>query len=105
MIDWARVAELREEIGEDGFTEVAELFMQEIAQVVERLPDQIDANALKSDLHFVKGSALNLGFSDLATLCAAGEGALAKAEMVDSTEIVTCYRNSITAFMANGISG
>jgi len=29
MIDWKRVAELREEIGADGFVEVADMFLDE----------------------------------------------------------------------------
>jgi len=97
MIDWARVDELRSEIGEDGFLEVAALFVEEIAKVIESLRPGMDSNALKSDLHFVKGSAVNLGFADLAGLCAAGERQLATDEAVDTSQIIDCYKSSVIA--------
>lgn len=73
MIDWDRLRDLREEIGEDGFEEVVEMFLEETDEVIGRLSADGGAKALESDLHFLKGSALNLGFSDLAGLCQDGE--------------------------------
>ena len=37
MIDWTRAGELRSEIGDDGFAEVVELFLDEVEDVVMRL--------------------------------------------------------------------
>ena len=68
MIDWDRVAELKTEVGEDDFAEVAEMFFTELEEVIGRL-DPTDAGALASDLHFLKGSALNIGLSDVSRLC------------------------------------
>lgn len=73
MIDWSRVAELRDEIGSEDFAEVVALFLEEADEVVARLPFCDDAKQQESALHFLKGSALNLGFDRLAQLCQDGE--------------------------------
>jgi HPt (histidine-containing phosphotransfer) domain-containing protein len=73
MIDWDRVAELRDEIGEEDFAEVTELFLDEADEVVLALAGITDPGSLQAALHFLKGSALNLGFRDLAALCQQGE--------------------------------
>lgn len=73
MIDWARIDELRREIGDDGLKEVAEVFLEEVEETLAALaalPDGIDRSV---KLHFLKGSALNLGFTDLAELCRKAE--------------------------------
>ncbi len=100
MIDWQRVRELREEIGEDDFAEVVSLFLEEADEVAAKImalktPDQIE-----SALHFLKGSALNLGFKEFAVLCQAGEKAasLGKTESVDLASVVAIYEASKQAF-------
>jgi histidine phosphotransfer protein HptB len=99
MIDWDRVTELRSEIGAEGFAEVVALFLEEADEVVTRLAVVSGAKALENALHFLKGSALNLGFSDLSRLCqeaerlaAAGDGA------IDLCAVTRCYAASKTAF-------
>lgn len=70
MIDWTRVAELREEIGPEEFDEVAELFLLEVEDTLGRLDEAIqDAPQMQQLLHFLKGSALNLGFRAMAAMC------------------------------------
>jgi histidine phosphotransfer protein HptB len=73
MIDWDRVDALRDEIGDDDLAEVVALFLEETDAVAERLSGSSPAARLEADLHFMKGSALNLGFADLARACADGE--------------------------------
>ena len=73
MIDWERVAELKAEVGDDDFAEIADLFLAEVEEVVTRMIASPDAGRLSEDLHFVKGSAINLGFSEFARLCQTGE--------------------------------
>lgn len=73
MIDWERVKELRAEIGADDFTEVAVMFLEEADEAVARLQPGLSAKAIESDLHFLKGAALNLGFVALSALCQDGE--------------------------------
>lgn len=69
MIDWARVSELRDEVGVEDFEEVVQLFLDEVEDVVNRLQDGPASASLEADLHFLRGSALNLGFSSFSKLC------------------------------------
>ena len=55
MIDWERVKELRGEIGDDDFAEVAAMFLEEADEAVGRLVPGLTANAMEADLHFLKG--------------------------------------------------
>jgi HPt (histidine-containing phosphotransfer) domain-containing protein len=71
-IDWTRVWELRDEIGASEFDEVVALFLSETAAMVDALAGAAP-ETLEEELHALKGAALNLGFTGLATLCAAGE--------------------------------
>ena len=46
MIDWSRVSELREEVGEEDFAEVVELFLDEVDGVIGTLaPETADLEA------------------------------------------------------------
>ncbi|OOY14680.1 histidine kinase [Thioclava sp. DLFJ4-1] len=99
MIDWDRVQELRSEIGADGFAEVVDLFLDEVEAVVMGLggrPDRVE-----EDLHFLKGSAWNLGFRDFGGACQQGErmAAAGRAVEVDLGAIRETYRLSKTQFM------
>ncbi len=102
MIDWERVSELKEEIGEEDFSEVAELFMSEVEDVLERLRHAPDPARFEEDLHFLKSSALNLGFSDFSNLCQAGEKCAAQGEAasVDLAPIFTSYDATKAIFVA-----
>lgn len=105
MIDWDRVVELRAEVGEEAFAEVVEIFLEEVQEVVERLAAAVsapvDAATLAADLHFLKGSALNLGFAHLAARCAVGEASAAAgdAAAVDLSALLACYEASRQAFL------
>lgn len=100
MIDWPRVRELKEEIGPDGFDEVIEIFLEEVEEVIDRLKSG-QRDQLEQDLHFLKGSALNLGFADFSTLCQDGEkrSADGQAATVDVPQILASYDTSKTAFL------
>jgi len=102
MIDWARVRELRDEIGEEEFREVVTLFLDEMETSLSRLEPNATAQRAESDLHFLKGSSLNLGFSDLASLCQRGERAAATGapETVTPEEVRRLYSASKAEFMA-----
>ncbi|WP_299349083.1 Hpt domain-containing protein [uncultured Shimia sp.] len=100
MINWERVNELREEIGAEDFAEVVELFLEEVELVIEKLRESPDYATLGEDLHFLKGSALNLGFRNFSGLCQAGETASSEeaAASVDIPEILGSYKTSKQAF-------
>ncbi|WP_432448517.1 Hpt domain-containing protein [Aliiroseovarius marinus] len=73
MISWARVNELKDEIGEEDFAEVAEMFLEEVEEVIAKLRSAPVEQELEQDLHFLKSSALNLGFDAMSKLCGDGE--------------------------------
>jgi HPt (histidine-containing phosphotransfer) domain-containing protein len=102
MIDWNRVTELRDEVGLEDFGEVVELFLEEVDEVIERLEVSIDRTKLEDDLHFLKGSSMNLGFASFSSLCQTGETASAngKAETVDVGAILSSYKMSRALFTA-----
>ncbi|NJM82740.1 MAG: hypothetical protein HC844_09730 [Tabrizicola sp.] len=101
MIDWKRVEELREEIGADDFAEVVGMFLDEAHQTIDRLRGGIPPEVVGGQLHFLKGSALNLGLTELAALCQTGEqeAARGRAEGVDLMRVVDVYLASEMAFL------
>ncbi|MDT8857632.1 Hpt domain-containing protein [Paracoccaceae bacterium Fryx2] len=96
MIDWKRVSDLKAEIGEADFAEVVVVFLEEADEVIARIGSGQGRPSLAGDLHFLKGSALNLGFSALAALCQEGErrAAAGKAGSVDVARVVQAYHDS-----------
>ena len=74
MIDWTKVSELAEELGEDDFADVVGLFLSDSDTAVADLIETDDSGtALRDRLHYLKGSAMTLGFVDMTCLCAEGE--------------------------------
>lgn len=106
MIDWDRVDDLKAEIGEDDFAEVISLFLEEADEVAATLRGEMAADQIEAALHFLKGSALNLGFSLLAQLCQDGEKAAAAGNgaQVDLVNVAVAYDLSKSAFQ-DGLSG
>jgi histidine phosphotransfer protein HptB len=104
MIDWTRLSELRQEIGEDDLQEVVEMFLDETDEVIRKLGASPKGLSLESELHFLKGSALNLGFSELAELCQDGERKAANGDdaLVNVVRIIDLYHLSKTAFLDAG---
>lgn len=96
MIDWKRIDELREEIGADGFAEVADMFLDEADQAVKALVAGLAVDEVEGQLHFLKGSALNLGLVDLAAICQDGErkAAAGYGALVDVGRVVAVYHSS-----------
>lgn len=107
MIDWNRVRELREEIGVDAFEEVLDLFLEEAETALAVLRTATTEDDLEAQLHFLKGSALNLGFDSLAALCAEGEllSHAGARDRVDLGEIVSRFDASKAAFLAGIAEG
>jgi len=77
MIDWRRIADLRAEIGADDFSEVVDMFIDEVECEIATLRGGCCADTLEARLHYLKGSALNLGFTSFAEFCQRGESAAA----------------------------
>ena len=107
MIDWERVSDLESEIGVDGFAEVVDLFLEETDEVIGRLSTAPVARQIGKDMHFLKGSALNLGFTDLAVLCQDGErrAGLDHSVAVDLAAVISVYHESKAAFLMGMAQG
>lgn len=100
MINWARVADLKQDLGEENIGEIFDLFLTEVETIIDALRGQDFVQSLQTDMHFLKGSALNLGFDVFGHLCsdaekAASEGAT---EKIDISGIVATYDASKEVF-------
>ena len=101
MIDWDRLKDLKDEIGESDFVEVATMFLEEADEVIARLTLDHGAKVLEKDLHFLKGAALNLGFAQLAALCQSGEQkAAAGSILIDLDAVRSVYSVTRQLFVA-----
>lgn len=100
MIDWDRVRELQEEIGQDEFAEVVTMFLDEADEVLARVTPAGGAALLRDDCHFLKGAALNLGFASLANLCQTAERRAKEGDCaVNLIELRNCYHASREALI------
>lgn len=101
MIQWTRVNELRDEVGAEDFVEVVELFLEEVEDTIRDLSPESTANQMEQHLHFLKGSALNLGFQMFSELCQDGERKSAKGETgtIDVTAIIKGFEQSRSMFL------
>ena len=102
MIHWSRVNELRDEVGAEDFEEVVGLFLEEVEEVIDRLRQDVDLAQLEHDLHFLKGSALSLGFAAFSELCQNGErrSASGQPETVDLPAIIAGFSQSKSLFVS-----
>lgn len=71
-VDWDRLNELKADIGEEDFADVAMLFVTELQETLSTLTSD---RAAANDFHFLRGSAANLGLDALVAACEAAENA------------------------------
>lgn len=100
MIDWSKAKELCEEVGEEDFGEILEVFLDEVEEELEAL-DAKSPKDLGKSMHFLKGSALNLGFESLAEICIESEmrAQYGHPEKIDIASIKSVYAESKRAFL------
>lgn len=99
MIDWNRVLQMREEVGEELFGQLAADFLSEIEDRLARLSD--DPEQLLRDLHFLRGAALNMGFARFSALCLADEMQLrhGNAAGIDKADLIEKFRSTRQQFL------
>jgi len=103
MIDWSRIEELKSEVGAEDFEEVVEIFLEEVDETIAKFPDAKEPAQMEELMHFLKGSALNIGFSGLSDICAKGE-TLARAgtmDGIDTARVEEVYQSSKAALIAS----
>ena len=95
MLNWSRVEELKDDLGEEDFQEITNLFLQEVEEKLAELscgtPD-----ALAAALHFLKGSAANLGFEGFRAMCEQMERA---PDIAQLAELSTLFEQSKFTFL------
>ncbi len=96
MIDWQRVSELRRDLGDDGFDEVIEIFLDEVEERLGELETK-PVDQLSEHFHFLKGCAANLGFATFQEICAEGE---ASGNTGSIEAAISAYEVSKTEFLA-----
>lgn len=95
-MDWARVKELHDDLGVEDFEEITALFLEEVEERLAILSGG-RSTSVAEDLHFLKGSAANLGFSSFRTACEAMERSK---DLSGLPELTATYRKSKTEFIA-----
>ncbi|WP_095587793.1 Hpt domain-containing protein [Actibacterium ureilyticum] len=98
MIDWDRVSILRDEVGGEAFNEVVTMFLDEVEETLSTLSTATPVADLLDALHFLKGSALSLGFRTFAALCHNGDQA-APMQTGELDTLLGTYRQSKTEFL------
>ena len=107
MIDWMQIKELRDDVGAEDFEEVVDIFIEEVAEIVDRLRSAPRHETLGAALHAVKGSALNLGFTHFAALCQTGETLAneGRADEIVLQPILDAFETSKTSFLSGLAEG
>ncbi len=104
MIDWQQVQQLEEDIGAEDFGDVVILFLSEVDEAVAQLETHCTdaANDLGPALHFLKGSAYNLGFQAFGDLCSEGEKRVERGDfdLSELPQVATLYVQSKETFLA-----
>lgn len=102
MINWTRVRELEDDLGANEISEVVEMFLDEVEAVIDPLRIGVSGRDVEADMHFLKGSALNLGFDALGAMCSDGEKLAAKGRLEDVpvAAILQAYDASKMEFLA-----
>ena len=105
MINTARIQELKDEVGEDDLVEVIALFCEEVEEVLQAL-DTTPQDQMPAQLHFLKGSALNIGLHAVSELCKQQETRLKSdpTALADIGTIRTTYAASKEALLKPGTS-
>ena len=95
MIDWTRVLTLHDEVGADEFRPLVELFLDEIEGVMMSI-DAADPPRFEEKLHFLKGSAWNMGLRALGALCELWETLVIRGggDSLDVGQLFDCYGQS-----------
>lgn len=105
MIDWSRIKELEDDMGAEDLGDVVAIFLDEMEEAIQDLVENApgDAQEWANRMHFLKGSAYNLGFEAFGTFCAGGETAARQGDIsaLSASDVQTRYELSKTAFLAD----
>jgi len=102
MINKDRIEELREEVGEDELDEVIELFCEEVEDVLRDLRN-VSQTEIAAQLHFLKGSAANIGLDGVSDICRQQESLLSESPnaALDISAIISTYEAEKLALLGS----
>lgn len=95
MLDWDHIDRLRTDVGRREFSEIVSLFVGEVEEVFDRITKE---GVTDHDLHFLKGSAANLGFVDFAKTCQIAQHELHVGNSPDIVQVMKCFQTSKAHF-------
>ncbi len=105
MINWDQVKQLEDDIGAEDFGDVVVMFIEEVDEAVDNLraKAELTAQELASAMHFLKGSAANLGFNEFSEMCSRGEKSAESGVRndVDIPQVIALYDASKLAFLTD----
>lgn len=91
-VDWDRMNELRNDIGEEDFADVAILFVAELRDSLGALGPE---TATAADFHFLRGSAANLGFVAMVDACTRAELACGEGRLPDVAAVRRAFEDAM----------
>ncbi len=107
MIDWKRIDALRDEVGSEALPDIVALFLEETGAAVDALRAMAAGTAplcppagMAARMHFLAGSAGQLGLSDMTRIAAQGERDALAGRDVDPAPVVAAYDEERTALAA-----
>ncbi len=100
MIEWSRIDELRNMVGDRRFGDITRLFFHEIETELAGLRNGMVDGTLRQHLHSLKGGAASLGFQELSKRCEAAELAASQNQLEDADlKVITqTYQKSRVIF-------
>jgi histidine phosphotransfer protein HptB len=96
MIDWTKLHDLRADIGEKDFSDLAHLFVTEMGERLALLAT-MPHKATVEDFHFLRGGAANLGLSAMVAACHAAETACRAGATPDISAVVDAFGVAVSA--------
>jgi HPt (histidine-containing phosphotransfer) domain-containing protein len=104
MINWSQIKQLEEDVGSEDLAEVVTLFLSEVDEAISEL-DEVARGTNKEvaeALHFLKGSAFNLGFQEFGEYCSIGESQAHAGDTgsISMSKVESLYTASKQLFLA-----
>ena len=97
MLDKKQIKQLRNDLGADGFAEIVDIFLAEVDEVF--TPIEADG-VTATDMHFLKGSAANLGFTEFSKTCQIAQHNINEGATADLATVRTAFAESKALFVA-----
>lgn len=105
MINWSQIKQLEEDVGAEDLEEVVTLFLSEVDEAIGELQTVASASPkeVAEALHFLKGSAFNLGFQSFGEYCSVGEAQAHAGDMseISMSQVEQLYHDSKKVFLAD----